>query len=100
MIRKSLKKPIGDPKADLSSADRTAGQEGDALEAPRKGGARNGRAWIQSYTWVLITAWTLIMVISLGWNLYQARQETQDMAQVLNDRNFGRHPLQGLSRWG
>jgi len=43
--------PIDDDKADLSSADRTAGREGDALEDPRKGGSR-----IQTYTWILITA--------------------------------------------
>ena len=61
--------PIDDDQADLCSADRTAGREGDALEAPRKGGSR-----IQSYTWILITAWTLVIVISLGWNLYQTRQ--------------------------
>jgi hypothetical protein len=97
--------PIDDPKADLSSADRTAGQGGDALELPRKGGARNGKARIQSYTWILITTWTPIMVISLGWNLYQARQETQDMALTTARINFdkdllyrrwARHPWRGL----
>ena len=43
--------PTDDPKGDLSSADRTAGREGEALEDPRKGGSR-----IQTYTWILITA--------------------------------------------
>jgi hypothetical protein len=51
--------PIDDDKADLSSANRAAGPAGDALEAPRKGGSR-----IQSYTWILITVWTLVIVIS------------------------------------
>jgi len=58
--------PIDDPKADLSSADRTAGREGDALEDPRKGGSR-----IQSYTSILITACDLPPVVvpsfKLGW---------------------------------
>lgn len=90
--------PIDDPKADLSSADRTAGQEEDAREAPRRDSARNGRAWIRSYTWLLITAWTLVIVISLGWNLYQARQEIQTMALTTARINFEKDLL--YRRWG
>jgi hypothetical protein len=84
--------PIDDPKADLSSADRTAGREKDALEDPRKGGFR-----IQSYTWVLITAWTLVIVISLGWNLYHARQEIQAMALAAAQINYDKDLL--YRRW-
>lgn len=80
--------PIDDDKADLSSADRTAGREGDALEDPRKGGSR-----IQTYTWILITAWNLAIVISLGWNLYQARQEIQAMALTTARINFDKDLL-------
>jgi len=85
--------PIDDPKADLSSAHRAAGREKGALEDPRKGGAG-----IQSYTWVLITAWTLVIVISLGWNLYQARQEIQAMALTAARINFDKDIL--YRRWG
>lgn len=72
--------PIDNTKADLSAADRTTGQERDALETARKGEARNDRAQIQSFTWIMITFWTLIMVISLSLNLYLERQETQETA--------------------
>lgn len=85
--------PIDDDQADLSSADRTAAREGDAPEAPRKGGSR-----IQTYTYILITAWTLVIVISLGWNLYQARQEIQAMALTTARINFDKDLL--YRRWG
>jgi two-component system, cell cycle sensor histidine kinase and response regulator CckA len=84
--------PIDSLKADLGSADRTARQEGDAQEAPRKDGSR-----IRTYTWILITAWTLIMVISLGWNLYQAGQQVQDMALATARINFDKDLL--YRRW-
>jgi hypothetical protein len=84
--------PIDGLKADLSSADRSAGQAGTAMEAPRKDGSR-----IQTYTWILITAWTLVMVISLGWNLYQAEQEVQDMALTTARINFSKDLL--YRRW-
>jgi hypothetical protein len=90
--------PIDDPKAGLGSADRSADQEENVLETPRENGARNGRARIQSYTWILITAWTLVIVISLGWNLYQDRQETQAMALTAVRINFEKDLL--YRRWG
>jgi hypothetical protein len=80
--------PIEEPTADLSLADRSAEREKDALEAPWKGGSR-----IQSYTYILITAWTLIIAISLGWNLYQARQEIQAMALVAAQINYDKDLL-------
>jgi hypothetical protein len=70
---------IHDPKVDLSSPDSASGRE-DLREDLRKDGPRNGKALILSYNWILITALTLIIIISLGGNLYQARQEIQDMA--------------------
>jgi diguanylate cyclase (GGDEF)-like protein len=88
----SLIEPIDEVKADLSSADSTAGREKDALEDPRKGGAR-----IQSYTYILITAWTLVIAISLGWNLYQTRQEIQAMSLAAAQINFDKDLL--YRRW-
>jgi len=90
--------PIPDPKADLmSSADRTAGQEDNVLENPRKNAARNGKAHFKFYTRILITIWTVIMFISLGWNLYQARQETQAMALATARITFDKDLL--YRRW-
>jgi chemotaxis family two-component system sensor kinase Cph1 len=77
------------PKTDLSSADHAAG-----LNGPRP---RNDRTRIQSYTWLLITAWTLVIVISLGWNLYQARREIQEMALTAARINFDKDIL--YRRW-
>ncbi|HAY21308.1 MAG TPA: hypothetical protein DCY27_03915 [Desulfobacterales bacterium] len=41
---------------------------------------RDGLGRIQSYTWILIMAWTLVIGILLCWNLYQARQEIRELA--------------------
>jgi diguanylate cyclase (GGDEF)-like protein len=84
--------PIEDLKADFSSADICSGPED-----PRKNETRNGRGRIQSYTWMLITAWTLVIIISLGWNLYQEHQEIQDMALKAAQVNFEKDVL--YRRW-
>jgi diguanylate cyclase (GGDEF)-like protein len=90
--------PIEEDKADCSDENGTTDREGTIIEDHQKGGFKNGRGRIQSYTWILITAWTLVIVISLGWNLYQARQETQAMALTAARINFEKDLL--YRRWG
>jgi len=58
---------------------------------------RNGKFRIKSYTWILITAWTLIIVISLGWNSYQEQQEIQATALAVARINFEKDVL--FRRW-
>jgi hypothetical protein len=72
----------------MNSADRTSGQE----DRPQ-----NGKARIQSYTLILITSWTLVILISLGGNVYQARQEMQGMALTSARTNFEKDVL--YRRW-
>jgi diguanylate cyclase (GGDEF)-like protein len=72
----------------MSSADSTSGQE----DRPQ-----NGKARIQSYTLILITAWTLVILISLGENVYQARQEMHGMALTSARTNFEKDVL--YRRW-
>jgi diguanylate cyclase (GGDEF)-like protein len=72
----------------MSSKDRTDGQVVRS---------RNGKARIQSYTWILITVWTLIIVISLGVNFYLERQEIQDIALTTARINFEKDVL--YRRW-
>jgi diguanylate cyclase (GGDEF)-like protein len=46
---------------------------------------------------MLIAAWTLAVAISLGWNLYQVRQEIQDVALTTARINFEKDIL--FRRW-
>ncbi len=80
---------IHDLKVELtSSEDRTASQGASP---------RNGKTRIQSYTWLLITVWTLVIAISLGWNLYQATQEIHGIALTAARINFEKDVL--YRRW-
>jgi diguanylate cyclase (GGDEF)-like protein len=84
--------PIDDSEVDLTSAGAISGPED-----LRKNEARDGKGRIQSYTWILITAWTLVIVISLGWNLYQEWQDVQDVALTTARINFEKDVL--YRRW-
>jgi diguanylate cyclase (GGDEF)-like protein len=84
--------PIDAPQTEPSAAEDAFGPED-----LRKNEGRNGRRRILAYTWVLITVWTLVIVISLGWNLYQELQEDQDVALMTARINFEKDIL--FRRW-
>jgi hypothetical protein len=43
---------------------------------------------LKAYTWVLVGAWTLVVAASLGWNLFEQKRQTLEMARVMAQINF------------
>jgi hypothetical protein len=89
--------PGKDVKNDSCAVTHGAGPEQDAAAVPLPDRRRNGRGRIRSYTYFLITIWTLVIAISLGWNLYLARQEIRAMALTTARINYDKDLL--YRRW-
>ena len=88
---------IEDIKADISSVNSSSSPEEEAPVDLRPDSPKNDRSRISFYTGILISAWTLVIAISLGWNLYQGRHEIQDMALKAAQVNFEKDVL--YRRW-